>query len=269
MKEKRVLIASHRGHFGGNIVENTLPAFEAAIRSGADIVETDIHRTRDNVMVLFHDPTPQRLLNMPGRVEDYTLAELRARPLLNVIGEPSDNVVNTLDELLHALKGRCMINLDQCWHFIDQVYDAVESMGMQDQALIKGRVPYDDVLRWLESRNWAPNFIPIITCDEEISAFEKLPAQVRIPQVEVFFRQDDARVISEDFVESIQRRGIRLWVNSLTLGKNIDMSAGHDDNLSVTGSPDDGWGWLVRHGAGVIQTDWPAELRRYLESIGG
>ena len=266
--EKHVLIASHRGYFGGNIVENTLPAFEAAIHAGADIVETDIHTTRDNVMILFHDESPERLLKLPGPVENYTLDELRGRRLLNVIGQPSDSTVNTLDELLRVLKGRCMINLDQCWHFIDRVYDAVEAMGMQDQALIKGRVPYDGVLRWLESRSWTPNFIPIITCDEEIAAFESLPAQVRIPQVEVFFRRDDAKVISKSFVDSLHKRGIRLWINALALGNGNDMSAGHDDSRSVTGAPEDGWGWLVRHGAGVIQTDWPSELGRYLESIG-
>ena len=266
--DNRVLVASHRGYFGGNIVENTLPAFEAAIRSGADIVETDIHLTKDNVMILFHDETPQRLLGLPEPVGHYTLNELRSRRLLNVNGQPSDCVVNTLEELLSALKGRCMINLDQCWKFIDQVYDVVEAMGMEDQALIKGRVPYDEVLRWLESRHWSPNFIPIITTDDEISAFESLPAQVRIPQVEVFFKKDDAKVISEEFVNSLHERGIRLWVNSLTLGNDNDMSAYHDDNLSILGSPDQGWGWLVRHGAGVIQTDWPRDLRLYLDSSG-
>ena len=59
-------------------MENTLPAFEAAIRAGADIVETDIHITKDNVMILFHDPAPMRLLGLPGMVEDYSLEELRA-----------------------------------------------------------------------------------------------------------------------------------------------------------------------------------------------
>lgn len=266
--DKKVLIASHRGHFCGNIVENTLPAFEAAIRSGADIVETDIHRTRDNVMILFHDETPERLLGLPGPVSDYTYAELHSRKLLNVIGQPSDCRINTLDELLRAMKGRCMINLDQCWKFIDQVYDAVEGMGMEDQALIKGRVPYDDVVAWIRSRNWKPKFIPIITCDAEIPQFEALPRELDIPQVEVFLTSEQDRLISPEFVGSLKARGIKLWVNSLSLGNGTDMSARHDDDISVTDSPEKGWGWLVERGVEVIQTDWPAELRRYLDSIG-
>lgn len=265
---KKVQIASHRGYFGGNIVENTLPAFEAAIRAGADIVETDIHITKDNVMILFHDPSPMRLLGLPGKVEDYSLEELRAHRLKNVIGNASNCKINTLEELLTALKGRCMINLDQCWHFIDQVYDAVAAHQMEDQALIKGRVPYDEVVEWIASRGWKPKFIPIITCDREIRHFKALPKELNIPQVEVFLRHEDDEVISREFVESLDERGIQLWVNALSLGNGDDMSAHHDDDLSVASSPDEGWGWLIRHGVGVIQTDWPSELRKYLDTLG-
>lgn len=266
--QQRVLIASHRGHFSGNIVENTLPAFEAAIRSGADIVETDIHLTRDNVMILFHDPSPLRLLGLPGKVSDYTLEELRAGRLKNVIGEPSDWHVNTLEEFLHAMKGRVMINLDQCWGFMDQVYDLVEAMGMEDQALIKGRAPYDEAVAWASKRHWKPKFIPIIASDKEIPLFEELPKEMNIPLVEVFLTHEEDRLISPAFVAELKQRGIKLWVNSLSLGSGIDLSAHHDDDVSVTDAPEKGWGWLIDHGVEVIQTDWPSELRRYLDRIG-
>ncbi|MDD3336401.1 MAG: glycerophosphodiester phosphodiesterase family protein [Eubacteriales bacterium] len=268
MENQKVLIASHRGCFGGNIVENTLEAFEAAICCGADIVETDIHKTKDGVMILFHDPSPMRLLELPGLVEDYTLAELRSAPLKNVIGNRSDSYVTTLDELLTALKGRCLINLDQCWHFIDEVYDAVAAKGMEDQALIKGRVPYDEVVAWIRSRGFVPQFIPIITCDEELAQFDTLPKELRIPQVEVFVQNDEDHLISPAFIARLQQRGIRLWINALSLGGGIDMSAHHDDDRSLTVSPDEGWGWLIRRGVGVIQTDWTAQLRRYLDAQG-
>ena len=166
---EKVLIAAHRGRFGGNIVENTLPAFEAALCCGADIVETDIRRTKDDVLILFHDESPERLLRLPGPVGNYTYDELRRPQLLNVIGEPSGTHINTLDELLPTLRGRCMINLDQCWHFIDRVYDRVAAYGMEDQALIKGRVPYADAVAWARRRDWRPQFIPIVTCDAELA----------------------------------------------------------------------------------------------------
>lgn len=260
----RVLIAAHRGRFGGNIVENTLPAFEAAIRCGANIVEADIRKTADGVMILYHDPSARRLLGLSGGVESYTLEELRAHPLLNVIGEPSGLYVNTLDEMLTALKGRVMINLDQCWSFLDEVYDRVEAMGMLDQVLIKSRPPYDSAVAWLKSRGWAPSFIPVITRDEEIPLYEGLPAEAKAPIVEVFARSEQDQVLSPAFVASLRDRGRGLWLNALSLLQNVTLCADHDDTLSVTISPDQGWGWLIDHGASVIQTDWTMELYSYI-----
>ncbi|MDD6142170.1 MAG: glycerophosphodiester phosphodiesterase [bacterium] len=46
----RVILAAHRGdrkHFP----ENNMPAFEAALRMGADMIETDVHMTRDGKLL--------------------------------------------------------------------------------------------------------------------------------------------------------------------------------------------------------------------------
>ena len=44
---------------------------------GIDVVETDIHITKDGVLVIWHDPTLERNTDGKGRVEDHTLEELR------------------------------------------------------------------------------------------------------------------------------------------------------------------------------------------------
>ncbi len=59
--------------------ENTLYAFYAGLHMGADGIETDIQRTRDGVLVLFHDSTLERILGDPGRIADYSYAELLTR----------------------------------------------------------------------------------------------------------------------------------------------------------------------------------------------
>lgn len=48
-------VLSHRGRVSEGVPENTLEAFEAAVRAGVDGIETDIHATRDGELVLFHD----------------------------------------------------------------------------------------------------------------------------------------------------------------------------------------------------------------------
>jgi glycerophosphoryl diester phosphodiesterase len=57
--------------------ENTLPAFAAAVRQGADMVEIDLRRTRDGEIVVLHDPTLARLWGLDRKVADLDLASLR------------------------------------------------------------------------------------------------------------------------------------------------------------------------------------------------
>lgn len=69
-------VIAHRGD-SHNYPENTLPAFRSAVEMGIDVVETDIHITKDGVLVIWHDPTLERNTDGNGRVEDHTLEELR------------------------------------------------------------------------------------------------------------------------------------------------------------------------------------------------
>jgi glycerophosphoryl diester phosphodiesterase len=53
----RPQVFAHRGFHGVNgISENSLGAFQAAVDAGVDAIELDVHRTRDGVMITFHDP---------------------------------------------------------------------------------------------------------------------------------------------------------------------------------------------------------------------
>jgi glycerophosphoryl diester phosphodiesterase len=75
-------LQGHRGARGLR-PENTLPSFEAAFDLGITTVETDLHLTRDGVVVLCHDPMPdgRTLRPAPPRgsaVSALSLSELRA-----------------------------------------------------------------------------------------------------------------------------------------------------------------------------------------------
>lgn len=66
-------------HRGNRVAcpENTLAAFQRAVDEGADILETDVHLSRDGVFVCIHDATVDRTTNGTGLVADMTYAELR------------------------------------------------------------------------------------------------------------------------------------------------------------------------------------------------
>ena len=57
--------------------ENTLPSFRLSRLNGFSFVETDIRFTADGIPVLLHDEMIDRTSNGSGRVQDYSLAELK------------------------------------------------------------------------------------------------------------------------------------------------------------------------------------------------
>lgn len=69
-------IVAHRGD-SANYPENTLPAFLSGVRMGIDVIETDVHITRDGEIVIWHDPTLERNTNGEGALEIHTLKELK------------------------------------------------------------------------------------------------------------------------------------------------------------------------------------------------
>jgi glycerophosphoryl diester phosphodiesterase len=104
------LLFAHRGASAEH-VENTLPAFEAALRLGADVIESDVHLTRDGHPVLAHDADGARVAGDPRAIAECTLAEAQR---WNLAGPSSPAVsahMPALDEALAALPNACF-NLD-------------------------------------------------------------------------------------------------------------------------------------------------------------
>ena len=57
--------------------ENTLSSFYLGLLQGANGIETDVQRTKDGVLVLFHDDTIDRVTDGNGSLSDYTFDELK------------------------------------------------------------------------------------------------------------------------------------------------------------------------------------------------
>jgi len=79
--------------------ENTLLSFYTGIFMGANGIETDVQLTKDNVLVLFHDHTLERVTGEKGCVEDYTFNELQS---FNVKKNSfTDKIISFEDFLYH------------------------------------------------------------------------------------------------------------------------------------------------------------------------
>ena len=72
----RLLVAAHRGQ-KATFPENTLAAFQEAVRLGMTLIECDVNLTRDGVLVMMHDPTLDRTTDGHGPVGDHTWDEVR------------------------------------------------------------------------------------------------------------------------------------------------------------------------------------------------
>lgn len=90
----RPWVIAHRGQVGEQ--ENTLAAFEWAIQIGADMVEFDVRRTQDGILVIHHDAQIQQ-----QSLQDLTYAQLCGyKP------------VPTLQQTLQGLKGRIHLDIE-------------------------------------------------------------------------------------------------------------------------------------------------------------
>ncbi|MEU2440528.1 glycerophosphodiester phosphodiesterase family protein [Streptomyces rubradiris] len=71
------LTIGHRGVMGVE-PENTLRSFVAAQRAGLDLIELDLHLSKDGALVVMHDAEVDRTTDGSGPIAEKTLAELRA-----------------------------------------------------------------------------------------------------------------------------------------------------------------------------------------------
>ncbi|MGI5350873.1 glycerophosphodiester phosphodiesterase [Streptomyces sp. CA-250714] len=71
-----LLTVGHRGVMGVE-PENTLRSFVRAEREGLDVIELDLHLSKDGELVVMHDADVARTTDGSGPISDFTLAELR------------------------------------------------------------------------------------------------------------------------------------------------------------------------------------------------
>ncbi len=104
-------ICAHRGA-NKTHPENTLAAFNEAIRLGAHMIEFDVQLTKDNKLVIMHDETVDRTTNGSGRVSELTFEEIRK---LDAGSWKSDffagEKVPTLQEVLNIMPDSIWLNI--------------------------------------------------------------------------------------------------------------------------------------------------------------
>jgi glycerophosphoryl diester phosphodiesterase len=94
------LIIAHRGS-PGHSKENTIGSFEKAIASGADMIEFDVRRTKDNVLISFHDEMIQG-----QSTKDLTLGAIRQ------MARHQGFEIPTVEEVLKWSRGKIKLDVE-------------------------------------------------------------------------------------------------------------------------------------------------------------
>jgi len=99
---KKIINIAHRGA-SGNAPENTCSAFSKAIELKADVIELDVHLTKDKKIVVIHDATINRTSNGIGFVHLMTLKELRKYNYNKTNKSKKKELIPTLEDALKTI----------------------------------------------------------------------------------------------------------------------------------------------------------------------
>lgn len=106
------MVIAHRGA-SSYAPENTLAAFDLALRLGARHLELDVESTRDDRIVVIHDDTVDRTTSGSGPVTSHTLAELRALDAGSWFDAAfAGERIPTLEDVLERYKDRAHLHTE-------------------------------------------------------------------------------------------------------------------------------------------------------------
>lgn len=242
ISQHKLVVIAHRGNHV-NVPENTLAAYEEAIKSGADYVEVDLRTSQDGILVIHHDDSVDRMTNGTGKVKEKTAAELQKLQIKN--NKPTDTAVHripTFNEVLKLCKNRINIYLDFKDADVAETWKQIQAEGMEKQVVVYlNKIP-----QYKQWRNIAPNMPLMTSLIGDVKDKDQLRFFLGQVKIEVL-----DNVYDKDMVQAAQENGVAVWldVQSPTEGQEA-------------------WDNALQKGVAGVQTDHPEELVSYLKSKG-
>ena len=271
LTQKKCLIAAHRGSWGGNIAQNTVGAYKAALQMGADIVETDVTATTDGVLYSFHDGNEQRVFGVEKSIRQMDSKEVESYHPINTCNELTAARINRLTEVLDFLSHGELLNIDRAWNIIPQLLEVLDRYpNAKYQVVIKAPLKAKAAYEYLNAHPVKYMFMPICYSFEDVEAALSYP-DLNVVGCEIIAFDEQMELFSDESIQRIHDRNLFVWVNAVTLGDVgvRPLYAKLDDDVSVLEDPSLGWGKLFEKKIDVMQTDWPALLYQYRRKILG
>jgi glycerophosphoryl diester phosphodiesterase len=231
---------------------------------GADMFECDVAKSTDGVLYAIHDGYEMRLLHKRKNIKTLDSKTIDKLRYYNSIGNPTDQPVQRLEEILEHFQYGELFNIDRAWSILPELHEVLQRFPhVLSQAVIKTPVKpqYLDFFRDCPAKYM---YMPICRTKEALE--EALSRDdINLTGVELIASSPEHPLFDTQLIRRLKDRGLFVWINAITLSnreKHI-LSAGYDDDLALRQGPDAAWGKLIERGFNVIQTDWPAQLRRF------
>lgn len=234
---KKSLNIAHRG-FSGSYPENTMLAFRKAVEVGCDGIETDLHITKDGVIVICHDEAIDRTTDGSGFIKDYNYEELRSFDAgIKFSKEFEGERIPSLDEFLDYVKDKnLLINLELKNNIIDyyelekKVIDKVYEYNLKKNIILSSFNHYSMV----KAKKHDHHIKTGLLCTEALYKPYKYVNMTGADALHPFYKS----VMNEKIVKKIHER--KIMINAYTINKEEDMKRMIELNIDgiITNYPD-------------------------------
>ena len=212
-----------------------MPAFQEAVRLGADYIEVDVRTTADGKLVLSHDSTVDRCTDGHGEVAKMTFEQIRALDAGSKKGlEFAGTKVPTFDEVLDYARGKINIYVD--------VKQVGERPGRPHRRARNGRTRGDLLGPSLAGDSGDQSHAKIMPESVNAAVVERIIGELH-PKVIAFGASD----WKPEVIKLAKESGAELYV---------DRQGGTTDNP-------EGWQAAIDAGADGIQTDRPGDVKYF------
>ena len=135
------LLAAHRGGPSPGFPENCIATFERSLIFAPCLIECDVRKSKDGIMVLMHDRSLDRTTTGKGLIDSLSLAQLRRLNLVDADGTVTEHKIPTLSEALRWAKGRAILELDIKGPVTPE--EVVQAIKMEDAICCAVAIAYD------------------------------------------------------------------------------------------------------------------------------
>ncbi len=255
------MVASRKGntHYAP---ENSLSAIETAVIDGADIVEIDIKKTADGVLILMDDETVTRTCygyDEKTSVAEMTYAEIRNLKLLMGKGGASasktEQAVPSLEDVFKN-KQNCLYLLDASWELRDEIYALAEKYDMLgDVIFYVCDAKTDEIAQWKSTLGTEPMIMTYFKGNIIFVATAKVKDASTVSDCIQLSTKNPYGMV---FGETVQETAYESSIRTMATPCYPELCGGRQDTAEY-------WDELISRGFNVILTDYAAELRRYVD----